>query len=197
MYPACAPPSSLRPGPEAGSLHSRWIERCRKGDPLAQRWIYQQYKKAMYRVALRIVGNEWEAEDVLQEAFVKAFSKLHLYREEATFGAWLKRIVVNFSLNQVKRRKLDTVGLDAARAAELGEEAEGHPRSLATLLAVRRAMKALPNGYRQVMELYLLEGYDHEEIGEILQISEATSKSQYCRARQRLRHLLGIGQEAE
>lgn len=192
MYPACAPPSSLRPGPEAGSPHARWIERCRKGDPLAQRWVYQQYKKAMYRVALRIVGNEWEAEDILQEAFVKAFSKLHLYREEATFGAWLKRIVVNLSLNHVKRRKLDTVGLEAVRAAELSEESEGQSRSLATLLAVRRAMKALPSGYRQVMELYLLEGYDHEEIGKILHISEATSKSQYCRARQRLRHILGV-----
>jgi RNA polymerase sigma factor (sigma-70 family) len=166
------------------------LERCRQDDPRAQKTLYQRYHRAMLRIAAQITGNTEEAEDVVQEAFVRAFRSLHLYKGEATFGAWLKRIVINLSINCVKRRRLPTVSMDQL-PGDVSEEESAAPRPAGDLSRVRQAMTQLPVGYREVLTLYLFEGYDHEEIGSILHISEATSKSQYCRARRRLRELLG------
>lgn len=170
------------------------IMRCKRGDKKAQYEIYKQYAKAMYNVSLRITGDTLEAEDVLQEAFLTAFDKIESYRNEATFGAWLKKIVVNTALNQVRKRKYQFSELtenddyedDSPQEVLLNEE-----NSL-QIAQIRKAIAKLPDGFRVVFSLYLLEGYDHQEIAEILSISVSTSKSQYNRAKKKLQEILKI-----
>jgi RNA polymerase sigma factor (sigma-70 family) len=144
----------------------------------------------MYNVGYRIVNNEEEAEDVLQEAFISAFRNLAHYRGDATFGAWLKRIVVNKAINYLKKRQLERLPEDDkwdVKAEETVDELDHFPF---TVERVRQAIAALPDGYRAVLSLYLLEGYDHGEIGEILGISESTSKSQFNRSKKKLKEIL-------
>lgn len=143
----------------------------------------------MYNVAYRIVHDEEEADDVLQEAFISAFRSLGHYRGEATFGAWLKRIVVNKAINALKRKKMDRLPEEGHGdlAVETEDEFLDYPF---TVEKVRDAIEELPAGYRTVLSLYLLEGYDHGEIAEILGISESTSKSQFNRSKKKLKEIL-------
>lgn len=143
----------------------------------------------MYNVGYRIVRNEDEAEDVLQEAFISAFKNLNHYRGDATFGAWLKRIVVNKAINAVKRKKMERFPEDSQIdiAEEPVDELMDFPF---TVDKVKSAIALLPDGYRMVLSLYLIEGYDHGEIAEILGISESTSKSQFNRSKKKLREIL-------
>jgi RNA polymerase sigma factor (sigma-70 family) len=147
----------------------------------------------MYNVGLRIVNNTDEAEDVLQEAFISAFKNLDHYRGDATFGAWLKRIVVNKAINYVKKRRMerfpDDEKWDVKEETET-DEFENFPFSVEK---VKSAIASLPDGYRTVLSLYLLEGYDHGEIAEILGITESTSKSQFNRSKKKLKELLEGG----
>ena len=175
-------------------INAPLVERCRLHDRAAQAELYRRYSKAMFNAALRITGDYAEAEDVLQESFLSAFRELPGYKGESSFGAWLKRIVVNKAINCLRQHRLALVPLaeqhdaqaDAApTATDPDEEAEQHYRAD----VLRRCIQELPDGYRVVLSLYLLEGYDHLEIAGILGISESTSKSQYSRARQRLREL--------
>lgn len=137
----------------------------------------------------RIVKDEDEAEDVLQEAFISAFKNLNRYRGDSTFGAWLKRIVVNKAINSVKRKKMERFPEDDQ--LEVPQEPSDEIRDFPfTVEKVRSAIQKLPDGYRMVLSLYLLEGYDHVEIAEILGISESTSKSQFNRSKKRLREIL-------
>ena len=180
-----ANPSLYQPNERQRQL----IERCKQGDAKAQAALHRNYLKAMQRIAFRITGDWMEAEDVIQEAFMRAFSHLHSFKAEATFGAWLKRIVINTAINHLKRRKAEWVPLDPDKF----DVAEEEPRPAASpwnLAQIERAIQQLPDGYRQVFELYEKEGYDHKEIGYILNISEATSKSQFSRAKRRLRQML-------
>jgi RNA polymerase sigma-70 factor (ECF subfamily) len=144
----------------------------------------------MFNVGYRIVNNEAEAEDVLQEAFISAFRSLDHYRGDASFGAWLKRIVINKAINVIKQRKTEPFPEDDFDVAEEGWDAQEFPF---TVEQVRKAIESLPDGYRSVLSLYLLEGYDHAEIAGILGISESTSKSQFNRSKKKLRDLLEGG----
>ena len=170
-------------------MHEELIARCRAGDRDAHYRIYKLYSRSMYNVSYRITGNEGDAEDVLQEAFISAFRNLENYRGVATFGAWLKRIVVNKSINVLKKRKHEWTATDAQfDVAE--EEPPGDYREGLTVDRVKKAIEELPDGYRTVLSLYLLEGYDHQEIAEIMGITESTSKSQLNRAKGKLREKL-------
>lgn len=158
----------------------------------------------MYNVCLRIVNHDAEAEDVLQDAFIDAFGHISSFRGQSTFGAWLKQIVVNRAINHLRGRRLDLVNLEQqfgeAGMTEDGEttsrfdmaETEATDDTDVTLEVerVRQAMTLLPEGYRVVLSLYLFEGYDHEEIGQVLNISEITSRSQYLRGKKRLLAIL-------
>ena len=174
-------------------INAPLVERCRLNDRQAQAEIYRRYAKAMFNAALRITGDYAEAEDVLQESFLSAFRELSSYKGDSAFGAWLKRIVVNKSINCLRQRRLALVPLgeqhhEAPAEADTysaEDEAEIHYRAD----VLRRCIQELPEGYRVVLTLYLLEGYDHLEIAGILGITESTSKSQYSRARVRLREL--------
>jgi len=174
-------------------INAPLVERCRLHDRVAQAELYRRYAKAMFNAALRITGDYAETEDVLQESFLSAFRELGTYKGDSSFGAWLKRIVVNKSINCLRQRRLALVPLEEFHYEEADEHeplsgedaAEQHYRAD----VLRRCIQELPDGYRVVLSLYLLEGYDHLEIAGIMGISESTSKSQYSRARQRLREL--------
>jgi RNA polymerase sigma-70 factor (ECF subfamily) len=143
----------------------------------------------MFNVCYRIVGKEEDAEDALQEGFISAFKNLESYRGDATFGAWLKRIVVNKAINQLKKRRHETLPEDDHWDVP-EPEAPVEYKSEFSVENVRTAIQQLPDGYRSVLSLYLLEGYDHQEIAEIMKISESTSKSQLNRAKNKLKELL-------
>lgn len=170
-------------------IHQELIDRCRTGDQEAHFKLYKLYSRAMYNVGYRITGNEEDAEDVLQEAFVSAFKNLENYRGDATFGAWLKRIVVNKSINVIKKRRENVVAQEDEFDVPV-EEAETDYMPELSVDKVRKCIEILPDGYRTVLSLYLLEGYDHEEIAGIMGITESTSKSQLNRAKGKLKELL-------
>lgn len=169
------------------------IVRCRGGDRQAYYQLYRLYSRAMYNVGYRIVNNADEAQDVLQDAFISAFNSLDSYRGESAFGAWLKRIVVNKAINLVRRRRFERLpdheNFDVKEELAV-DELEGYPFEVER---VRKAIEQLPDGYRVVLSLYLLEGYDHGEIGEILGITESTSKSQFNRSKKKLKEILEGG----
>jgi RNA polymerase sigma factor (sigma-70 family) len=173
------------------NIHEDLINQCRAGGREAHYRLYRLYAKAMYNVSYRITGREEDAEDALQEAFISAFKNLESYRGDATFGAWLKRIVVNKAINIVKKRREELMPEDAQ--LDVAEEEENiEYREGLTVERVRDAIQQLPDGYRSVLTLYLLEGYDHQEIAEIMSISESTSKSQLNRAKNKLREFLTV-----
>ena len=170
------------------STHHDIVEQCKQGSRNAQFELYRLYSKAMYNICLRMLNNELDAEDVLQHSFVDVFSKLESYRHESSIGAWIKRIVINNCINHLKRSRLRFEELDD-KYHNVQDEAPYEAPGLSVDL-VKKAMAELPDGYRIVFSLYLLEGYDHEEIAEILSISEATSKSQFHRAKKRLKEII-------
>ena len=151
----------------------------------------------MFNICMRIINHMGEAEDVLQEAFVDAFTNLHQFRQQSTFGAWFKQIVVNKSINHLRSRKVKWVEIE-----EWQESTDGYggPSEEITIFdeddasleveRIRNAVLRLPDGYRVVLSLYLFEGYDHEEIGEVLGISESTSRTQYMRAKRKLMEIM-------
>ncbi|WP_443937109.1 RNA polymerase sigma factor [Pedobacter sp. MW01-1-1] len=160
-----------------------------QGSRAAQFELYKLYAKAMYNVAMRILNYEEEAEDVLQEAFLDAFTRIVDFRQETTFGLWLKQIVINKSINYLRKRKFEFVGTD--EVSEVPDEANYDEHEIKLQAEeIRLAIKQLPDGYRVVLSLYLLEGYDHEEISHILKISENTSRTQYMRAKKKLKSIL-------
>jgi len=145
----------------------------------------------MLNVSFRIVGNVAEAEDVLQEAFVDAFNKVKDFRQDTTFGLWLKQIVVNRSINVLRKRKLELVELEDGQFENIAdEELDDDEETQYQAARVKEAIKELPDGYRVVLSLYLLEGYDHEEISQVLGISENTSRTQFLRAKRKLMEIL-------
>lgn len=171
--------------------HKEVLEACLRGNRQAQFELYRLYSKAMYNVCLRMLKNTTDAEDVLQNSFMDAFSKLDSFAFQSTFGAWMKRIVINNCINFLQRRKFN---FDEYDSNIHGKDAiehldEGGYEGL-SVEKVQRAMQHLPDGYRVVFSLYMFEGYDHEEISEILNISESTSKSQFHRAKLKLKELL-------
>lgn len=167
------------------------LEKCRRGDERAQMMIYKKYSKAMYNVALRIVKDSAEAEDIMQECFLKAFDKLDSFEGNSTFGAWLKKIVVNQSISvhnkntryqevqyddQFKHAADDSAGITL-------EEEEQNPK----VKMILKTMESLKESYRVALTLHLIEGYDYEEICEILNITYANCRTTISRAKESLR----------
>lgn len=175
-------------GASTKHIQDELVERCLQGDRDAYFLLYKQYSKSMFNVGYRIVRDEAEAEDVLQEAFISAFRNLSHYRGDATFGAWLKRIVVNKAINAVNKRRMER--FPENQEIDVIEESEEILDFPFTVEKVKQAIEQLPDGYRMVLSLYLLEGYDHGEIAEILGISESTSKSQFNRSKKKLKEIL-------
>ena len=171
-------------------INHELIDACRKGNREAQFKIYKLYYKAMFNTCLRIVKDTAEAEDIMQESFLNAFQRLASYTGEGSFGSWLKRIVINNALDVLRKTKellpLDEVNPDFPEVFEDNREEEIQYQ----VNEIKIAMNQLPGEYRIVLSLFLLEGYDHEEISEILQISNQLSRTRYSRARQKLLSIL-------
>jgi len=167
-------------------IHAPLIEECIKGNRKAQFRLYNLYSKAMYNLAYRILNNREDAEDIVQEAFLDCFRNLDTFRFESTFGAWLKKILVNKSINQMKKKKTDLIFSENLPKIIYEDDDE----ITYDTGKVFKGIEMLPDGYRIILTLYLLEGYDHSEISQILNISESTSKSQYSRAKEKLRNIL-------
>lgn len=135
-----------------------------------------------------------DAEDVLQESFVDAFAAIDSFAYKSTFGAWLKRIVINKSINALRKRKMHIIDIEKTSVVHMPEDESSDEEGLKFKVEeVKKAVKELPNGYRTVLSLHLFEGYDQEEIAEILQISHATVRTQYMRAKQKLLILIKQG----
>jgi RNA polymerase sigma factor (sigma-70 family) len=172
------------------NIHKDLINGCLRGDRLAQSEIYKLYYQAMYNTCYRIINNRVEAEDVMQEAFLSAFQKLRTFSNEMSFGSWLKKIVINKSIDFLRAKKI--------RFEELNEKSEyldepevdffnnADEDDARLVEKIKEAVKELPEGFRIVLLLSLFEGYDHGEIAMILNISESTSRSQLARAKQKL-----------
>jgi RNA polymerase sigma factor (sigma-70 family) len=170
-------------------IHTDLIELCKAGNSKAQYQLYQLYARAMYNICYRMMNTREEAEDMLQESFAEAFLRLDTYRFESTFGAWIKRITINKCINALKKRKASLVTVENL-PEHVGEDNSEVEVPGLSVEKVQHAMEELPEGYRVIFSLYLLEGYDHAEISEIMGISEATSKSQYSRAKQRIKEII-------
>ena len=169
-------------------IHAPIIQECRKGNSKAQFTLYNLYSKAMYNLAYRMTNNREDAEDILQETFVECFRNLGSFRFESTFGAWLKSILINRSINHLRKKKINLVLQE-----NLPDTEDSNDDDYETVYSTEKIFKGierLPDGYRVILTLYLLEGYDHQEISQIMGITESTSKSQYSRAKDKLRKLL-------
>lgn len=164
------------------------VKKAGQGDEDAKAWLYNQYNEAMFNICLRMAGNRVDAEDLLQDAFIRAFTSLSQLKQPELFGGWLRRITVIGCLRHGKRtvnwKELDDEHL------LLTEEASVPWWTGLDMSVVSQAIRELPNGCRQVFVLYALEDYTHKDVARDLGISESTSKSQYQRARQLLKDRL-------
>lgn len=165
------------------------IDRCLNQDSSAQEELYRRFASRMYGICLRFAGETVEAQDLLQEGFIKTFQKLRSYRSEGSFEGWIRRIFINTAIN-VKRREMKfNVNKDIDQDHH-PEDAEADALSRLSQQELLDMIHQLPLGYRTVFNLYVIEGYKHREIGKMLKISENTSKSQLSGARKSLRMLL-------
>lgn len=168
------------------------VELCKTGHQSAQLELYNRYYKAMYNTALRIVKDSFEAEDIMQDSFLTAFTKLNSLKDTVTFGSWLKRIVINNSIYYYKKSaKYNEVPLDNViyKVEDNGIESEHEFTSLKAK-QILETMKTLKDNYRVSLTLHLIEGYDYEEISKILNISYANCRTTISRAKESLRQKL-------
>ncbi len=174
---------------ETQNIHRHLIERSKEGDQYAQSELYRLYAKAMYNICRRMIGDDEEARDILQESFIDAFQKLPSLREVSTFSLWIKRIVTNNCINALRKKRLMTTELKEGWDF-IDEEEDDFEYNKYKVSQVMDSIDNLPDGCRTVLTLYLFEGYDHKEIGQILSISESASKAQYCKAKAKIRNRL-------
>lgn len=173
-------------------IHKDLVESSKKGSSKAQFELYKHYSKAMFNICYRMMNNREEAEDMLQEAFTECFLKLETFRYESSFGAWLKKVVIHKCINELKRKKTELVfsdNLEIFRKTDKNTESADADIDY-EINQIMNAVEELPDGYRVIFSLYLLEGYDHGEIAEVLGISESTSKSQYMRAKRKIKEII-------
>ena len=174
---------------EQQTIHKYLINRSQEGDRKAQSELYKLYAGAMYNICRRMIGDEDEAKDVLQDVFVTVFTNINKLKEEATFSAWVKRIVVNQCINTLKKKRLVTNSLEGEHE-EVMEEEQNEAFLKYSSKEIMSTIDRISEGCRTVLNLYLFEGYDHKEIGQILSISESASKAQYSKAKSKIRKLL-------
>jgi|LGVF01.1.fsa_nt_gb RNA polymerase sigma-70 factor (ECF subfamily) len=170
------------------------IELCKRGDRRAHMHIYDKYSRGMYNVAYRFMNDADMAKDMLQDGFIKAFSKIDSYSGEVIFGGWLKRIIVNTCLDEIRKKK-DVISFDDAKFIEpVVEVNDSFYNNDEVFSAVKNCIEMLPSKYSIVVNLFLIEGYDYEEISEILDIKNSTARSLVSRAKVKLKQLLSDGE---
>ncbi|MEO0528206.1 MAG: RNA polymerase sigma factor [Bacteroidota bacterium] len=165
------------------------VEQCKANDRKAQLKLYKQYCDGMFCVAMRFLKNSDDAEDVLQESFIKAFQKIDQFKGEVTFGAWLKRIVINKSIDFLKSKREQLVELNESYM-QVSEDEDWTVSDGVTVADVKLAIEQLPENYKYVVQLFLIEGYDHNEISQILNLTGTTCRTRLLRGKGRLKELL-------
>ncbi|RUA08018.1 MAG: RNA polymerase subunit sigma-70 [Flavobacteriia bacterium] len=180
------------------NLQTDLILKCKQNDPKAQMELYDRYCNAMFYTAYNFVKKEDVAQDIMQEAFIKAFKNIESFNENGTFGSWLKRIVVNGALDWLKKRKIEMVRIeDEEIEIEEEENDDWKVEETVNLDLVHECIELLPAKYKNVLKLFLLEGYDHKEISQILQITEVSSRSQLLRGKNKLKELIKTGSDGK
>ncbi|NVJ88617.1 MAG: sigma-70 family RNA polymerase sigma factor [Flavobacteriaceae bacterium] len=176
---------------EANQQHiTNLVERCKKSDKNAQLQLYKAYYKAMYNSAIRILKDSYEAEDIMQEAFLTAFTKIDSFKGEVTFGTWLKRIVINKSLTQLKKiNRYDEVKLEVVSSKEEDDDVALNYQGI-NPKSVLNYLQSLKENYRLVLTLNLIEGYDYEEIGLILNYTNENVRTTVSRAKKKLKQVI-------
>ncbi|WP_400077749.1 RNA polymerase sigma factor [Winogradskyella sp. R77965] len=170
-------------------IDTELIKLCRKGNQVAQMQIYDKYCQAMFTVASRYLNNDEDAKDAMQEGFLKVFMNIEKYQPEGTFGAWLKRIVINQCLDVLKKRQLKFEAIEFSELKIIDDD-DWNFNSTITKQEILFAIEQLNEKHKIVIKLYLIEGYDHQEISEILEIPVKTSRTQLRRGKLRLQELL-------
>ena len=164
----------------ASFFYDDLVERCKQGSSLSFKELYLQYAKAVFNTSLRIVNNVTDAEDIVQESFIDAFRNIEGFNYQSTFGAWIKRIVINKSINFLRNKKLKLIDINQTNISEPENDKEHDEAEIQFKVAeIKKAVSMLPDGYRTVFTLNAFEGYDYEEIAEILNISAITARTQY------------------
>ncbi|MBN2616342.1 MAG: sigma-70 family RNA polymerase sigma factor [Bacteroidales bacterium] len=163
-----------------------WVKACRQNDRGAQMMLYKNYSRTMYNTAHRIVNNSAEAEDIMQEAFIHAFQKIHQLSEDAGFGAWLRRIVVNRSLDAVKKRKTWYLHHEQYRNQVDDDSSVCDEETDCRMQEIQEGMSRLPDQYRTILSLHFFEGMDYEELMQILDLKYNNVKTRIARAKSRL-----------
>ena len=171
-------------------IQHQLIEACKQNSRRAQLKLYNKYCEGMYYVALRFMKDSMEAEDAMQEAFIKAFSKLHQFNGEVTFGAWLKKIVINKCLDKLKAKRMELVAINEQVMGSVEEEENWQVDDRIGIEEVKQEIDRLPEKYKYPLMLFLIEGYDHEEISEILDITQVASRTLVHRGKKKLQEEL-------
>jgi len=166
------------------------VEQCKNNDRKAQMALYKQYCEGMHIVAQRYLKDMHEAEDAMQEAFIKAFQKINQFKGDVTFGAWLKRIVINTCLDSIKAKKIEIDPLDESVLEVVDDDNDWNVSDETTVAEIKSAIDELPDNYKHVVQLFLLEGYDHQEIASVLSISENASRTNLHRGKSLLKKTL-------
>ena len=162
------------------------IDRCENNDQIAQMKLYDLYNRAVYGTIIRLIKDPMETEDLMQDTFLSAFANIKNFRSEASFGTWVKKIAINKSLNSLRKKSPDYLDIQEERIPDKSDNEIDEQTNRFTLEEIKQEINRLPEGYRVVINLYLLEGMDHDEISEILEIKPVTSRSQYLRAKKKL-----------
>jgi len=165
------------------------LKGCLQNDPAAQRELYNRYSPKMLSVCYRFAHNREDAEDMLQEGFIKIFSQMHTFGNRGAFEGWIRRIIVHTCINILKKNKKFNESVDIIHATGAVVREESVP-SIVQAKQIVECIRMLPIGYRTVLNLYAIEGYSHREIGIMLDIEESTSRSQYTRAKAMLEEIL-------
>tara|TARA_R110002049_G_scaffold116712_1_gene269443 strand:- start:2752 stop:3300 length:549 start_codon:yes stop_codon:yes gene_type:complete len=170
-------------------LETKLIKLCKKGNEVAQMQVYDKYAQAMFTIACRYLNNEEDAKDAMQDGFLKAFVNIETYQPEATFGAWLKRIIINQCLDVLKKNQLQFNDVEVSELRITNEDNWQFENHI-TKQDILKVIEQLADKYKIVVKLYLLEGYDHEEISQILEIPVKTSRTHLRRGKLKLQDLL-------
>ena len=167
-------------------INNKIVEDCKQNNAKAQMQLYDMYCQAMFTIALRYVKDSFVAEDMMQDAFIKVFKNIQNFKGEVTIGAWIKKIVINQCIDYLKKKKIELVSIEEKQLV-IAEDDDWTVKEEVNIDIVTSAINSLPEKYKVVLNLYLIEGFDHQEIAEVLNITEVTSRSQLMRGKNKLK----------
>jgi len=170
-------------------LNNKIVEECKQNDAKAQMHLYDMYCDAMFIIAKRYVKDSFTAEDLMQDAFIKVFKNIQNFKGEVTIGAWIKKIMINQCLDYLKKKRIELVSIEE-KELNVADEDDWTVKEEVNVQTITMAINSLPEKYKVVLNLYLIEGYDHQEIAQVLNITEVNSRSQLMRGKNKLKSQL-------